>query len=264
MRVLFVLVLLATAGEAAAQPGATPPAPPKEEPNPYAEPGDETPAVLDEGTVDDPVAGRAWFAPTALTPPAGSISVSSTEILILSGSWSPANTIQISVNSFLPVLFDDAAFAGTASVKMQLLRSPRLRVSGYALGLFADGVDNDSNLFGGALGGVASFCLDERCDSLLSAFAAASFARGGDNDLPVFLTASWIQRIHPRIKLVFEALGTYLGGEIDGVGSGALVTGGARFVNSFLAIELAVAGAIDDGGDSAPLPWFSLTFRGGI
>lgn len=231
----------------------------------FAQPGATSPGAVDDGTEVDPIAGRAWFAPTALTPPEGSMSFSSTELVILTGSYSPADTIQLSANALLPLVLDDEGFAGTAGVKLQLLRSGQLRFAGYGTLVYANSFDGDSDLIAGLVGGVVSLCIDRPCHSTLSAFAAASFARGDDSELPVVVSASWVQRFHEHIKLAVEIDGAYASGEIDELSSAAVITAGTRLVWPSLALELGAIGTIADGDfEVVPVPWASVTIRGGL
>lgn len=250
--VAVAVIAGAAASPAAAQPGAV--ISPIEQP------------AVDQTTLEDPVAGRAWFSPTALTPPEGSFSFTSTELLIGQVSYSPADTVQISATLLVPIVLSDEGFAGAGSIKLRLLTSGRLRLSAYGSLFYAqDAEAGDEDLIAGLVGGVASLCLDERCRSTLSAFGAASLVRGEDADLPVILTVSWIQGFAERFKLVVEIDGAATSGEVDELSSFALLSGGMRLTYPTFAAELGAIGTIADGDfEVVPVPWVSLTLRGGL
>lgn len=156
-----------------------------------------TPAAADDARTDlssraddDAAAGRSYFAPTALTSPAGTATLSLRAPLYpaITGTFTYAVTdrVEVYVGGGAVVVIDDESNnpnrAVGGGIKLQVLRLPRAAIALSAGALrrpaffhtdpFDDGW-NEGALVRGALGATATGCVDERCEVIVSAHAHA-------------------------------------------------------------------------------------------
>ncbi len=227
---------------------------------------------FEAGIREDANSGRAWLSPTALTPPAGTFSVQSSELLILGASYSFTDRFVVSANTLIPITSEMPLILLT-TVKLKVADIGRFKFAAHAnlnyVGNPDIGEDEGDDSFGTALlGGAATVCLDRDCHSLLNGYLGAGFLleTGVDqNAVPFLASVAWAQRLGRRVKLVVEADSGFVVGEVNDVGEGLLVWYGIRFTSSAIGVDLGlVKPACDDcDTDDLPLglPWLNFTYR---
>lgn len=269
----LVVAILLPASLAAAQPGPAATAGPPSGPPP-AQAGEPS---VEAGVGEDAASGRTWMSPTALTPPAGTFSAQSVQILIAGASYSPTDRLAISANAFIPL--PGAPWIVLAGVKLKLADLGRLKVGahlglGYLEGelLEEDGDGGEADVVRevwGArayFGGVATLCLDRGCHSLLNGYLSFPVAMDDEGEVYVGLagygSVAWLQRVTRRLKLALEIFAYAGGGEVDVAG-----WYGVRFAWPSFAIDAGLIRIICDaceGNDDHPavgLPWLAFTYR---
>jgi hypothetical protein len=152
---------------------------------------------------------NAGLAPTALTLPAGSVRVTLYELVFPELAVGITNRLQVSGGlSYLPPRgVVDLLYR--AEIKLRVLDVSRLHVAitGELFG-YTGQYDTNGNYVGP--GAVASVCLDERCESLLSASAWATFAWIDPDeglsyrDRDLLLSPSAVVAVLPRLKVGAE------------------------------------------------------------
>lgn len=239
-------------------------------PVPVAAVAAEVDPTLDRGQDLDPNIDRTFLLPTAQTQPKGSVSFNDYELIFLGLTYGVTNDFQITGTTMVP-LGDGAPFFGVVGGKYRIVKSGRLRVAAQGNLIYArssnvgDGVSDSATA--GTLGGIASICIDDGCESLISASVQAGFAIGEDNNATPFLYGgSIVQKISPRVKLLVEAVSAGAFGDDDFVvADGALVSYGVRFVGNDIAGDVGFVKPIIDGddGDVFPMgfPFVSFTYR---
>jgi hypothetical protein len=167
---------------------------------------DEPPGrALDE----DPRIDRAGLAPTALTLPKGDVSFTLYEGLLLHAAVGVTDRLQLGVGLGTNYL-DGGGLLGTAEAKVRLLDAGLFHLAALGEAFATFGLADELRI--GALGGVASFCLDEGCASVLSAALLATGITfqgddGSDKDRGLFalLNPSMVVALARHLRLVAEA-----------------------------------------------------------
>ncbi|MFH0902032.1 MAG: hypothetical protein V2A73_15485 [Pseudomonadota bacterium] len=221
------------------------------------------PATANTGINDDPNLDRTWFSPTALTQPEGSFSFNDYELILLGATYGVTDSFQIS-GMIVPPIVENMPFFGLASAKLAANRAGKVRLALVGTLFYGSDGDDDSVWFS-TVGGVASYCLDESCSSLLSGFALAGFAKEMDDDiLPVLYGGSLTARMSRNVKLIVEAASAATFGEEDSWTRSALVSYGVRFFSSNIAGDVGFVKPVgEDVGDGFLLgiPMLTFTYR---
>lgn len=271
----LALAILGVAASAHAQPGASEPAAedmaattpaeapvvPASAPMPAAAAAEsEVPA----GILEDANSGRAWLTPTALLPPKGTWSFNSYELLLVGGSYAFTDNFQLSGTTVIPVASDQPLIL-FLSAKLGLQAAERLHFA--VQGSTTLVTDEEESITGLLVGGVATLCMDRDCHSVLNGYLGAGFSLEGDNSsVPMVLSASLVQRISSRVKLVLEADSGLIVGEIDDIGEGILGWYGLRFTSRNIGVDLGLVRPFcaDCDLDVFPLgfPWLTFSYRG--
>lgn len=271
----LVVTILFHASLAVGQPsGAPSPAPPAVQPTAEAaEPH------VEAGIRDDAASGRTWLSPTALTPPAGTFSAQSVQILFAGASFSPTDRLAISVNTVMPL--PGVGWVVLGGIKLKVAELGRLKLAAHLSLTYVDSyvVSDDGDgreepgeredVHGGLaiLGGVATLCLDGGCHSFLNAYLSSGGSveadAGVDVPINVFGSLAWIQRLAGRFKLAFE-LFSITENDAD---VGVFGWYGMRYARRSFAMDAGMVRVFCEGcGDVEGLevlgaPWLAFTFR---
>ena len=193
------------------------------------------PSKFDEGVLEDASSGRNWLTPTALTPPAGTFTISDFELFVLGASYSITDEFQVSGATLLPIVAD-TPFLGILSAKLQVLRTGRVRAAGQASVVYVR-VDTQSAVaFAG--GGALTLCLDVGCNSYASGYLGVGFAREGDSAVPIGASATVVARVARHVKLMLELDTGGVVGKIDSAADGVLAWYGVRFTSPNIGVDL--------------------------
>jgi hypothetical protein len=125
--------------------------------------------------LEDPQVDQAWLSPTALTQPAGTVTLENHELLVGGVTVAPLDRLQLSLVGVLPVLRDSRLLQGVA--KLRVLDAGPLHVSlmaggGFERALFTVAEYERPLLSAGA---VASLCVSPACRGIVSLYALANF-----------------------------------------------------------------------------------------
>jgi hypothetical protein len=237
-----------------AAPGAAPAMPPPPPP--------PTPQVRtsDQGVLDDANAARGWMAPTALTEPGGTWSISDYELFLLSVGYAVNDQLSISATT-IPPFTEDFPLWLLFNAKLQVLKAGRVRgaVQGAITHVSFNGNDNDS-FTAGELGGALTLCLDDSCHSHLSGFVGAGFARDTDNSVPFLAAGTLVARLGKHIKLVGEVDSAFIAGRVNDIAEGALLWYGLRFTSSRIGVDVGFVRPIGFGDTGLVLGFPIVTF----
>jgi tetratricopeptide (TPR) repeat protein len=214
--------------------------------------------AVDDGVVDDAASGRGWAMSTALTAPAGTWTLSWSELYMVSASYAVTDRFTLGAGA---VLRSTSAGAGL-DAKLQLARSGRLRVA--AQGVVTTFRNPDAQMPGavtlGSLGGAVTLCIDVACGSQLSTYLGLGLAHHDTTSALVLDAESLTLKITSRLKLVFE----FDHGISGGFGNGSLGWYGIRFTGQSLALDLGLATPVDRDIHSwlgGTLPFVAVTYR---
>lgn len=256
-------VLLRAAG-AAAQPGAATSTEPAK--NPAGEPLPSHEA----GIREDANSGRTWLSPTALTAPAGTFSIQSSELLIIGASYAFTDGFVVSASTLIPITTEMPLILLT-TVKLKVADLGRLKLAAHAnVNYFGEpaGDDEDDSFSFALLGGAATYCLDRECHSLLNGYLGAGFllqTEVDQNAVPFLGSVALVQRLGGRVKLVLEANSGFILGEVNDIGQGLLAWYGLRFTSSAIGVDLGLVKPLCDDCDTDELPiglpWLNFTYR---
>lgn len=222
-------------------------------------------STVDKGVIEDANSGRAWWAPTALTPPAGTWSFSDHELLMVSGAYAVTDQLSISLTTLLPVVEDMPLF-GILNGKMQIVKSGSIRGAIQAsvthMRDSSDGVDASFTVAN--VGGALTLCIDADCHSHVSGFIGAGFADSDQTAVPFLVAGSFVYRVGRLVKIVLEADSAFIAGEINETANGFLGWYGVRFTSKNIGVDLGFVRPFGDDLES-PLvmgvPWVSFTYR---
>lgn len=207
-----------------------------------------TPPVGKPGETEAEAAGSreghstvAMLAPTGNTPPAGTVSVSSVEVVFVGVSVSPTRWLSLSAMTLPSVLGE--GFVGGIQGKLQVYRSPKFRAALHAISFY-------ENIAGSTLvagvGGAATSCVDPQCTSFFNLYLGAGVLR----DAPLDRGLDWRRgtaisfamaaRLSERSRLLLElGAGTFI--DDDERGDGLLGLYGIRLTTRHAACDFGFA-----------------------
>lgn len=233
---------------------------------------DEGDTGVDAGTTDDPHGDRSVLLPTALTQPAGTVSISSYDLFFAGLTFGITDHLQVSTTALLTPFMGATVVVGNA--KWQLVRHGafRLAVNG---GVSYARVENDAHFHGVEgepsyehrltphLGVAASYCLTDDCQSLVS--ASVQILTGAERWRPVqsssYFGASLIHRLSEHTKLVFEVTSFAELHPNPAAGNMALPTLALRYFNHRVALDGGLMALAESHGAVVPLPYVAGSFR---
>lgn len=270
-------------GAEPAPPQPPPPAPPPAGPPPAVVSPPPAPApatTVDKGTLEDANAGRAWLSPTALTPPAGTWSFEDFELFLIGVSYAVNDNLVITGTTMVPITSD--LYWGFISAKAQVVKQGNVRVAIQgglvaaaakdtttqydAMGNVIGEMSTTTTTSGGEVGAAATLCLDNDCFSHLDGFVGAAFAYQNNASVPVGFSASWVQRLGKRVRLVIEADSAHLFGDISGQANGVLGWYGLRFTSRSIGADVGFVKPFcsDCSSDTFPMgfPVVGFSYRG--
>jgi hypothetical protein len=152
---------------------------------------------------------NAWLAPTALTLPAGDVRFTAYELLFAELAWGVTDQLQASVGLGWVPPENGIEILWRFEVKYRLPLAGRLRLALLGFGFGYTGEHSTDGRLTGA-GAVASLCLDDSCQSLLSLAGHAGVGlqdpdEGGTSRISdLLLSPSLVVAIGSRVKLVAE------------------------------------------------------------
>lgn len=264
MRATLISVTLAAlhwAADVAAQPGRTSPTAPPAAAEPVS--------TVEAGVQEDANSGRTWLSPTALTPPAGTFSIQSSELFIIGASYAFTDRFVVSANTLIPV-GSEVPLILLTTLKLKVADLGRVKLAAHAnLNYFGDLADDEDESFGTALlGAVGTICIDRGCHSILNGYVGAGFLLETDGDqeaVPLLLSAALVSRLGRRLKLVLEANSGVVVGEVNDVSEGGLVWYGLRFTSSAIGVDLGLVKPFCEDCDTEEfpigVPWLNFTYR---
>jgi hypothetical protein len=266
--ILMIVAVPAVPGAWASQ---TPGAPVVDPSLALSGPADEGAGNPDPGVVDDPHADRGILLPTALTQPAGTVSISSYELLLAGLTVGITDRLQASVTGLVPVLGIQAVLG---NVKFQLLHQGAVRLALNGGVSYTRSSEDDHHDHPGAeepgnhqvmphLGASLSLCLTDDCQSLLSAsvqFLTNPTGRSlGQTDAGY--GASLIMRISEHTKLVLEANSNAELNPSPHQAASVMATGALRYFNKQVALDGGIIGLVDAYGTILPVPYVAGSVR---
>ncbi|HET7503600.1 MAG TPA: hypothetical protein VFK02_21405 [Kofleriaceae bacterium] len=249
-----------------AEPAEPPPPPPAMAPPPSAMPAQGQPgpaSSVDPGVRDDANAGRGWLSPTALTEPGGTWSISDYELFLVSIGYAVNDQLSISATT-IPPLTEDFPLWLLLSGKVQIAKIGRVRAALQGAVTYFTSNDSSNDSFTAAdLGGALTLCLDDGCNSHLSGFVGAGFARDTDSSVPFLGAATLVARLGRHVKLVGEVDSAFIAGQVNDVADGALIWYGLRFTSSMIGVDVGFVRPIgvDDSGLVLGIPVLTFSYR---
>ena len=236
-------------------------APPAPEPPPPVEPAR---AGLDE----DPHIDRVWFSPTAVSQPAGTISFTDWELVLLGMTFGVTDELQLTAMA-VPPLVEGMPFIGAVSAKYSLPAGDAVHVAALG-GVGYASVENDSGVALGG-GGAISVCIDAPCASLVSAYLyGVWFFEETDDAFPFAFGVSLLARISRHVKMAVEVSSAGILFRGDPRLAEAVVLGyGVRFFSGNLAGDVGfIRPFVFDGEDFADelilgIPAVTFSYRWG-
>lgn len=257
---------------ASAQPGEPPPAAPPETapaiqqppPAPAMAPPAAPEGTVDKGVMNDANAGRGWMAPTALTEPAGTWSISDYELFLISIGYAVSDQLSISATT-IPPLTTDFPLWLLFNAKYQVLKAGKVRaaVQGAVTYFSANDSGTKDSFTAGELGGAVTLCIDDDCNSHVSGFVGAGFAHDTDSSVPFVGAATLVGRIGKHVKFVGEIDSAFIAGNVNDVADGALVWYGLRFTSQNIGVDLGFVRPIgvSDSGLALGIPVLTFSYR---
>jgi hypothetical protein len=270
------MVLVWGAATASAQPGQSaqseppPAAPPEGAPvmQPPAQamqpPPAEPESTVDKGVVNDANAGRGWMAPTALTEPAGTWSISDYELFLVSVGYAVSDRLSISATT-IPPLTTDFPLWLLFNAKLQVLKAGKVRAAVQGAFTYFSIKDSGStdSFTAGELGGAVTLCIDDECNSHVSGFLGAGFARDTDSAVPFIGAATLVGRLGRHVKFVGEIDSAFIAGNVNDVADGALLWYGLRFTSKNIGVDLGFVRpvGVGDSGLALGIPVLTFSYR---
>lgn len=236
------------------------------------------PAILrdsvDIGQLEDSNIDRGFLLPTAQTQPRGSVTFQDYQLLIMGLAAGVTDDFQVGAMVMVPI---GELIVGQVSAKYRLLRYGRLRLAAQGSAVFirvpdlweGDEVDDSEVITLYTAGGIASYCLDAKCGSTLSASATTGWSADtdSDSDRPVIFGASLVKQLNRRTKLLLEYLSAAEHDPTNGWSraEGGFVNYGIRFFSSEISGDVGFIKpfGLDDDDDTWPigLPFLNFTYR---
>lgn len=223
-------------------------------------------STVDQGVLNDANAGRGWLAPTALTEPGGTWSISSYELFLISIGYAVNDQLSISATT-IPPLTTDFPLWLLFHAKYQALKAGKVRAAvqgAVTYFAFNDSSTTNDSFTAGELGGAVTVCIDDECNSHLSGFLGAGFARDTNSSLPFVGAATLVARLGKRVKFVTEVDSAFIAGDVNDVANGALFWYGLRFTSRNIGVDLGFVRPIGvaDSGFVLGLPVVTFSYRG--
>ncbi|HJX65479.1 MAG TPA: hypothetical protein VJ860_16175 [Polyangia bacterium] len=250
---LLGLSIVLAAGPARAQGATSAPA------APAAQGPDDGGDPSRRGADLDPNLDRGFLLPTAMTQPARTVTYSNYELVLHGITLGITDRLQASL-TVLPPYVKDIPFVGTLSLKGQIVSASRVHVAAQGSITVAGGSSSDSGAVF-SLGLLTSICLDDGCESLLSA-SATWLNANGDNSVLVY-GGSLLGRISEHAKLLAEVVSAAGGSDFDAA-STFLLNYGVRFHSHNFAGDIGLVRPIgEDVGDEFVLgfPFINFSYR---
>jgi hypothetical protein len=219
---------------------------------------------------DDAHAGHTWLAPTALTSPAGSWSISSVELLLIGGTYAITDRLEVGAMTFLPAGQFDGVALGWGHAKMRVVDAGNVHGALRLDGIYTyEGMDHYEDVARSeaiaAASAVVTVCIDDACRSHASASGGVVFAGASDDEVPFAGALSTVIAVSKRMKLVFELDAGYTANDPHATPYGVLAWAGVRLATPRLGIDLGVAKPICDNcvDDDFKLgiPFLAATYR---
>jgi hypothetical protein len=272
---ILALVLASVPAIASAQEAPPPPIAPMAPPAagvvaPAAEPADIA-------RLEDPNIDRVFLLPSADTQPKGTFAFNDYELFMIGLTYGVTDNFQLSATTLAPIVKDMPTFL-SASAKLRVVGEGRVHLALQGtLTYVNDGDDGDSeeSVFGGSLGALATFCLDEPCRSALHASVTGMAPIAENNSSENFLlvySAGATVKVAKHVKLLGEVTSAGINDEDSGFdqAEGALVSYGVRFFSGSIAGDVGFVKPLysDDEGDGDDdddfllgVPFINFTFR---
>ncbi len=228
-------------------------------PPPYAPlyaPAPLAPAVVRDARFTDAHVDRVVLVPTAETHPAGTLYLSSYDLVGLQAGYALGDRTQLTL-SFVPPLSRDPVVPLDLTLKAVIARSRRVRVAAMASATGIIGLDEAESAIG-RVGAVTELCFDDGCRSSVS--TAANLSLAGQylvlaDGVGAILRASELFAVLVELQSVLPI--SREGGQIN-VLAGAL---GARLSGRMWAVDLAVEAPLDRRTHPRAVPVFVATVR---
>jgi hypothetical protein len=158
---------------------------------------------------DDPRVDGAWAAPTALTQPKGRVAVTVYELFLPAVTVGVTDRLQVTAGFGWFYFSNSGLMAWDASVKLAVASVSRLHVSLFAGSV---GIARDRySLYGVGGGPVVSLCVDEGCESVVSASVLGGDLHHYDEESSAhdyggaLVSPSAVVSLVRHVKLVAEA-----------------------------------------------------------
>jgi hypothetical protein len=221
-------------------------------------------STVDKGVMNDANAGRGWMAPTALTEPGGTWSISDYELFLISIGYAVSDQLSISATT-IPPLTTDFPLWLLLNAKYQVLKAGKVRAAvqgAVTYFSFKDGTTTDS-FTAGELGGAVTLCIDDECNSHVSGFVGAGFARDTSNSVPFVGAATLVAGFSKHVKFVAEADSAFIAGNVNDVANGALLWYGLRFTSRNIGVDLGFVRpvGVSDSGLLLGIPILTFSYR---
>jgi hypothetical protein len=268
----LVASLLAASAGAPARASQAPGAPELRAPALAGAPAPTSPPP-DPGIASDPHADRAVILPTALTQPAGTVSISSYELFLAGLTVGITDRLQASTTAMAVPLV--GGWALVSNLKYQLWRQGSLRVAlnaglryansggGHDHGHPDAGSGGATHSFAPHGGGAASLCLTDDCQSLLSANVQflGGMSSAPDDGTDAVYGASLVARLSGRLKLVAEVVSSATVEPDLTQDDGVLATAALRLYHPHAALDAGVMTVLEGSGLAVAFPYFAGSVR---
>jgi hypothetical protein len=200
---------------------------------------------------------RGFLLATAMTQPAGSLTYSNYELLLHGITYGITDRAQASL-TILPPYVKDMPFVGIFSLKGRIVSTARLQLASQISVTFAK--DSSDSATAGSLGLLASACLSEGCESLLSASATWMWGSGTQ---ALLYGGSLLVKVSEFAKLVAEVVSAAGGSDFEQAPL-ALLNYGVRFHSARFAGDIGLIRPVGDdvsGEFVLGFPFVSFSYR---
>jgi hypothetical protein len=214
------------------------------------------PRVVRDTRFTDAHVDRVILVPTAETHPAGTVYLSSYDLVGVQGGYAVGDRTQLTL-SFVPPLSRDPVVPLDLTLKTVLVRGPRVRVAAMVSASGIVGLDEGESAIG-RVGGVTELCFDDACRSSIS--TAANLMLAGPalilaDGVGAVLRASDLFALLVELQSVLPL--SREGGQVN-VLAGAL---GFRLSGRLWAVDLAFEGPLDRRASPPVVPLLIATVR---